>query len=597
MHTSTMPRLGINLAILLIGGLTGLASASQYVAHAFGYDARLGLEIWRSHGVALYWPFAAIYWGASPLYRNGSVIFDQATFIFCGCFAMSVLLIASRQRRQVVTEFGKGAWGSLRDARKAGLFSPGRVGVVVGKWRRGSRFLTFAGPEHHLITGASRAGKGVGHVIPTLLSWPHSVLVYDPKEECYDITAAFRRRFSYAFYVNFTRRDSACFNPLFEVRHGPTEIADVQNIASILVDPGGVHDTLDFFQTSAKELLTAVILHVLHTRPVSGKNLAAVRAAILNFRETLQEMAETDHPEVRVVSGRYLDMEGRVRDSILATASTCLELYADPIVADLTSRSDFRIGDLVCSDAPVSCYLQAPPSDATRLKPLTRLILSQVAVSLMRSIDADTTGRKKKHKLLYLIDEFPTLGKLGFFTTNLRVMAGYGLKAMIIVQSFKDIIEAYGQHNTIVDNCHVIVAFATADNDTAAKISDMTGRAVEYRQSQNFHFGAWMRGSRSYQEVQRNVLEPGDVRMLPYDEQLVFVTGAKPFRTRKLRYFQEPLFRERATDIRSGRRGPSQEAGPYVPQKSIQHDWLEIGTAQPSLIAESDDGTSSADKK
>jgi type IV secretion system protein VirD4 len=195
----------------------------------------------------------------------------------------------------------------------------------------------------------------------------------------------------------------------------------------------------------------------------------------------------------------------------------------------------------------------------------------------MRSLDSDAGGRKKKHKLLYLVDEFPTLGRLGFFTSNLRVMAGYGLKAMIIVQSFKDIIEAYGQHNTIVDNCHVIVAFATADNDTARKISDMTGRAVEYRQSQNLHFGAWLKGSRSFQEVQRNVLEPGDVRMLPYDEQLIFVTGAKPFRTRKLRYFEDPFYLSRATDIRRGHRGPSQNNGPYVPRRTIKHDWQDSG--------------------
>ena len=562
-----------NILVLLLGLILGLGVATQYIATEFGYDSRLGFEMARARGFALYWPIGGLYWATTGLYRNYPKIFDNAEFIFLGCFALAVVIVEIQRPRQVVIEFGKGAWGTFRDARAAGLVSRDRIGVVVGRWISNRHVLTFTGPEHHLITGASRAGKGVGHVIPTLLSWPHSVLVYDPKEECYDITAAFRRRFSYAFYLNFTRRDSARFNPLFEVRKGATEIADVQNIASILVDPGGVHDTLDFFQTSAKELLTAIILHVLYALPEEQKNLAQVRSAVLNFSSTLKDMLDTSHREVNLIANRYLEMEGKVRDSILATCSTCLELYADPIVAELTARSDFTIGDLVCSDAPVSCYLQAPPSDATRLKPLTRLILSQVAQSLMRNLDSDAGGRIKKHKLLYLIDEFPTLGRLGFFTSNLRVMAGYGLKAMIIVQSFKDIIEAYGQHNTIVDNCHVIVAFATADNDTARKISDMTGRAVEYRQSQNFHFGAWLRGSRSYQEVQRNVLEPGDVRMLPYAEQLVFVTGAKPFRTRKLRFFEDPFYIARATDIRRGGRGPSQATGPYVPQRSVRHDW------------------------
>ena len=562
-----------DLVVLILGLVLGLDWATQYIGSGFDYDPRLGFEVSRWRGHVLYWPYAGLYWATTPLFRNGPKVFDVAELIFLGCFGLAVAVVAIRRPRRVVAEFGKGAWGSLKDARKAGLLARHRIGVVVGRWVSGSRVLTFTGPEHHLITGASRAGKGVGHVIPTLLSWPHSVLVYDPKEECYDITAAFRRKFSYAFYVNFTRRESARFNPLFEVRKGATEIADVQNIASILVDPGGVHDTLDFFQTSAKELLTAIILYVLYSSPEGRKNLANVRSAVLDFSTTLKAMLETDHGEVRLIANRYLEMEGKVRDSILATCSTCLELYADPIVAELTSRSDFTIGDLVCSDAPVSCYLQTPPSDATRLKPLTRLILSQVAQSLMRSLDSEAGGRKKKHKLLYLIDEFPTLGRLGFFTSNLRVMAGYGLKAMIIVQSFKDIIEAYGQHNTIVDNCHVIVAFATADNDTARKISDMTGRAVEYRQSQNLHYGAWFKGSRSYQEVQRNVLEPGDVRMLPYDEQLVFVTGTKPFRTRKLRYFEDPFYIARATDIRRGGRGPSQANGPNVPRSQIRHDW------------------------
>ena len=96
---------------------------------------------------------------------------------------------------------------------------------------------------------------------------------------------------------------------------------------------------------------------------------------------------------------------------------------------------------------------------------------------------------------------------------------------------------------------------------------------VERLVMQNLHFGAWLKGSRSYQEVQRNVLEPGDVRMLPYDEQLVFVTGAKPFRTRKLRFFEDPFYIARATDIRNGGRGPAQTVGPYVPQKGIRHDW------------------------
>ncbi|MDD3446973.1 MAG: type IV secretory system conjugative DNA transfer family protein, partial [Zavarzinia sp.] len=475
------------------------------------------------------------------------------------------------------------------------------VGVIVGKFVDKGRqrpamegrpvpfekgtILAYSGPEHHLVTGASRAGKGVGHVVPTLLTWAGSVLVYDPKAELYDITAGFRSKFSHAFFLNFTRDDSAAFNPLFEVRKGPNEVADVQNVVSILIDPSGTKQELSFWDQSASDLLTAIILHQLYAAPDDEKNLAAVRAALLDFDATLLRMSHTYHrfkpgaldekgervpevyPEIRLVAMRFLEMEKKIKDSIVATCLACLVLWSDPRVAAKTSRSDFTIGDLVCSDAPCSCYIQAPPSDADRLKPLTRLILSQVSKSLMAEIDRDARGRPKRHKLLFLIDEFPTLGKLGFFETNLRVMAGYGIKAMLIVQSFKDIAAAYGQNNTIVDNCHVIVAFATADSDTAARIATMTGKAVEYRESRSRSTGVFSRGSdsRSLSEVQRELLTPGEVRALDYGDQLIFVTGSPPFRTRKVRYYQEPIFQARATDIRAGGKGPDQAQRLDVP--------------------------------
>src|SRR5690606_21989034 len=152
-----------------------------------------------------------------------------------------------------------------------------------------------------------------------------------------------------------------------------------------------------------------------------------------------------------------------------------------------TSRSDFTIGDLVCLDKPVTLYLQPPPSDADRVRPLIRLVLNQVARALMehprKVMRGSGNGRDKRHRLLMLLDEFPTLGRLPFFSDNLRQMGGYGLKAHLIVQSFNDIIEAYGPHNTIIDNCHVLCCFASADTTTQHRISQMTGEVVEYRES------------------------------------------------------------------------------------------------------------------
>lgn len=600
------------LASVLIGGI----AASQYVGWAFGYNPKLGMAIVTVDRQTVYWPFAFIVWMIKlSTVAPGILNIADLIFVLCMVPALLVVVLSLRSERRKIPIFAPNAWGKKMDARAAGLLTKAHPGVIIGRFLRS--ITSYSGPEHQLVAGASRSGKGAGHVIPTLLNWHESVFVYDPKAECYDITAHFRSKFSHAFFLNFTRRDSAAFNPLDVIRPGDTEIADIHNIVSILSDPSGTKTEPTFFDKAAKTVLGAIILHILYAGNPEEKNLGGVRTAIMRGDRTFTDMATLAHHykksadspdgfardedgqkipvqirEVALVGERLMLMPPRLRGDILETVLTYLDVWADPIVSDMTSRTDFTPGDLVCSDHPCSVYLQVPPTDDDRLKPLTRLILSQFASQLMVSLDKDAEGRSKRHKLLFLIDEFPSLGKLGFFSRNMRVMAGYGIKAMLTVQSFKDIIEAYGQHNTIIDNCHVTVAFASADNDTTRKISEMLGEPVEHRAS--YSVGSSERGlfqgrnTRSVSEIQRRLLEPGEVRQLPYDTQLVLVTGSKPFRMKKIRYWLEKPWKDRATDIRAGELGPDQAKHLDVPRKGgfVSH-WQ---TIQPINLAVKDAG-------
>ena len=171
-----------------------------------------------------------------------------------------------------------------------------------------------------------------------------------------------------------------------------------------------------------------------------------------------------------------------------------------------------------------------------------------------------TDGRAKKHRLLYLLEEFPSLGRLDFFSSQMRVMRGYGITALLIVQSFKDIISTYGRDQTIVDNCRIVVCFAAADPDTQKMISTMLGSATETKQSETRPRAglAWFKGSTSTSEQRRPLLDAGEVRQLAYDEQLVLVTGEKPFRTRKVQWFRHRLLRRLGTNLRRGGEAPGQ---------------------------------------
>ena len=163
-----------------------------------------------------------------------------------------------------------------------------------------------------------------------------------------------------------------------------------------------------------------------------------------------------------------------------------------------------------------------------------------------------------------------------FFAVNLRQMAGYGIKCHMIVQSFNDIVERYGPYQTIIDNCHVITTFACADTLTQQRVSQMTGVAVEYRKSFAHRRLSWFLPDSIQQGEQvRPLLQPGDVRALPSDEQIVFVTGHPPIRAHRVRYYADREFKRRVLPppVQSESIDTPQTHASH-PVTGVSHDWL-----------------------
>lgn len=559
--------LGAKLLVVAAAGLgllLSLAMATQFVAEAFDHQSTLGPPLFDLGESRIYPPWALIEWSSKwgDAYPRP---FAAAQAIAATGIALCLLILVAAQRGRLrLPAFGKKSWGSFADARAAGLLGSG--GTVLGKLD--SEILCFDGPEHQLLVGASRSGKGRGHVVPTLLAWPRSALVLDVKGELADGddrhgfpgTAGFRETLGPVLRFAPTRADSCAFNPLFEVRLGANEVRDVQNIVEIIVDPAGDGRHQDFWDRSAKQVLVGVILHVLYSEPPSRKTLAVVREKLRDLERTSEEMRATlhrrnpetnvpeVHPEVLHAAESFLAGEERMQSGVKATAESFFGLFADPIVAEKTSTSDFRIANLMCGERPVTLFLQPPPSDAIRLMPLMRLILNQIARALMES-QTHALGQRKRHNLLLVLDEFPQLGRMPFFETAMGAMAGYGLKAYLVCQSLNHIVRAYGRDNVILDNCHVVTAFAAADMDTARRIADMAGETWEERPHESVQRPRALLGPRkgtiTYREERRPLLLPGDVRQLGRDEQLIFVSGTRPLRTKKLRFDQEPVFAKR----------------------------------------------------
>jgi len=580
-----MQRAGIALLGSALIALTGLWLATAFIADLFSHQRALGAPLLMLGDEPIYAPWAILAWTSAHAEAFPRP-FSVARLIVFSAFVLALLPVAVAARGKLsVKPFGAKAWGGADDARAAGLFAD--TGTVLGKF--GRDILCFDGPEHQLLIGASRSGKGRGQVVPTLLAWPHSALVLDVKGELADGdarhrfpgTAGFRESLGPVLRLAPTRLDSASFNPLYEVRKGPNEVRDVQNIVEILVDPQGDGRHQDFWDRSAKTILVGVILHVLYAEPPERKTLAVVREKLRDLDATAQIMKSTlhrlgsttnqpeVHPEVLHAAESFLAGEERLQSGVKATAESFFGLFADEIVARNTATSDFRIGDLMCGPKPVTLYLQPPPSDALRLMPFLRLVINQFARALMEHQEKDAQGRPKRHRLILVLDEFPMLGRMPFFETMMGAMAGYGLKAFLVTQSLNHLTKAYGRENVILDNVHVVTAFSAADNDTAKRIAEMAGEVWELRESETHTrprslFG-WRKGSTTIREERRPLLLPADVRALPRDEELIFVSGAKPIRAKKLKFDQEPVFVERL-----------RPASGIRPTLTTTHDWAHV---------------------
>lgn len=543
------------LAVFSIA-IGGTWAATQWTAAQLGYQLRLGAPWFYVFGTPIYHPWQLFEWWywfdayAPRLFLKGGAI-AAASGGVATCVAIAMSVWRARQSK-LVTTYGSARWAEASEIRKASLNGP--AGVFLGRKERD--YLRHDGPEHVMAFAPTRSGKGVGLVVPTLLTWPGSAVIHDIKGENWQLTSGCRARFSHCLLFNPTDARSAAYNPLLEVRRGAHEVRDVQNIADMLVDPEGALERRNHWEKTSHSLLVGTILHVLYAgvdKSLPGvanflSDPACPFEVTLHRMMTTKHLGEAPHPVVASAAREVLNKSDNERSGVLSTAMSFLGLYRDPTVAEVTSRCDWRIADLISAEHPVSLYLVVPPSDISRTKPLIRLILNQIGRRLTESLDG-SDGIARRHRLLLMLDEFPALGRLDFFESALAFMAGYGLRAFLIAQSLNQIDRAYGPNHSILDNCHVRIAFATNDERTAKRISEMLGTATELRAQRNYaghRLAPWLGHLMvSRQETARPLLTPGEVMQLPPEEAVVMVSGHPPIRAQKLRYYRDPNFRHR----------------------------------------------------
>jgi type IV secretion system protein VirD4 len=590
--------------------------ATQRIAAFWNYQPALGKPLFSAFGQPWYAPWSALEWqsrfAAHDAYgfMEQAVTQSQALFLLPQFVILGVWLCFMKKLRSNANLHGSARWAEEPEIRRMGYFEG--KGVYVGGWMKKfggfSRplralqgkpediqlYLRHNGPEHIMVFAPTRSGKGVGLILPTLLAWEGSSIVLDIKGENWALTSGWRKSIgqkTLRFDPSDASGASARFNPLEEIRLDTLmAIPDAQNMASMLVDPTG-KGLEDHWSKAAFAMLGGALLHccvmILHARqrPATLYDLSCMLAdESRTIKQLFEEMVKTDHAALLkelFPAGEGLDFGEKAHvfiassaremlnkadnesSGVVSTALTNLALYRDPVVALNTATCDFRIHDLMNFDAPVNLYLVISPADIDRMRPLLRLMVDMIVRRVCAKMEfADGSSKAGyKHRLLLLLDEFTSLGKLPIMEKALAYIAGYGGKVYLIVQDITQLNGVYGKENALMANCHVRIAYAPNTIETAKTLSDMTGKTTVVEEKVSLsgsRSGHLKNASVNMTETARPLLTPDECMRLPGPEKdaqgrvtkpgdmLIFTAGQSPIYGRQILYFFDPVFSARS---------------------------------------------------
>lgn len=473
--------------------------------------------------------------------------------------------------RQQLTEYGQAKFQARAEMKANGLLQPLGAGMVFGKLGAPSKTAayvsaTFQKFPHCLVVAPTRAGKGVGYVIPNTLLFNGSIVVLDVKGEIFEATSRHRLaegdavyRFSPFDFEHPTHR----YNPLERVarienlEQRYTELAKISDYFLTVSDKGTAGD----FLTEGRELFVAAgLLAIERGKPTIGEI-----SRILFGRGATQEVygehaEEVKHPNAAQTFRKFAGYSDRTLSShasVLGGAG--MTLWNNPAVDRATSGNDFSFAEL--RKRPMSIYVVVNADDIRTLSPLVRLFFGEL-IATMRSTLPD--AKSEPWPVMVMLDEFDQLGPMPIVEQALKQLAGHGARVSIITQSIPGLDNIYGENVrlSLESAAGMKLYLAANDKKTAGEISDALGKTTKLSVSDSVSRDRdfMQRRSVSRRMEERPLLTPDEVRRLNPDQAILIPERQNPLLVQRIVYFQDPTFKK-LFDAQKG-------ALPYPPKEA-----------------------------
>lgn len=440
--------------------------------------------------------------------------------------------------------YGDASWASQSDIERASLRS--KHGMLLGKDSSG--YFVADGFQHALLFAPTGSGKGVGFVIPNLLFWEHSVVVHDIKLENHSLTSGWRAKQGQQVFVWEPSNPDGithCYNPIDWVSTKPGQMVDdVQKISNLIMPEK------DFWNNEARSLFLGVVLYLI-ADPTKTKSFGEVVRTmrsddvVYNLSVVLDTLGHVIHPVAYMNIAAFLQKADKERSGVVSTMNSSLELWANPLIDAATASSDFNIQEF--KKIKTTVYVGLTPDNIQRLQKLMQVFYQQATEFLSRKMP-DT--KEEPYGVMFLLDEFPTLGKMETFKAGIAYFRGYRVRLFLIIQDTQQLKGTYEEAgmNSFLSNSTFRITFAANNYETANLISQLCGnKTVEQASfSKPIFFDLNMSTrTQNVSQVQRALLLPQEVIQLPKDEQIVLIESFPPIKSQKIKYFSDRFFTDR----------------------------------------------------
>lgn len=411
-------------------------------------------------------------------------------------------------------------------------------GVVFGKMRTSYLVMPQQTEGHIMVIGGQGSGKSSSVAIPTLLNYNSSIFAIDIKGELSEV----RKKYNKGIVKVFDPLEPTAphYDPYLILKDGD-KVQGAREIVNSII-PISANEQDPYWKQSAQNLLTGCILHY----EDEGKDFPTTCREILEkpVNELISLLQGSQVQEVKLFISQFIGADTKQLASIYSTLTNEIILFAtDKDIMRALSQGGNRIAphDL---EVETDIFIKLSEDKLEQWKPLLNLMVSQFLKSFEKRQD------KTDKKILFMIDEFPRLGKVKSITNGLSTLRSKGIQIMLIMQSLAQLDVIYGKDSrkVITDNCNYKIILNASDVDTQEYFSKLVGTVDIEKKSSSINSKSLEfdknRGVSTSTEEKR-IIKPEE---FAYLENPVVFTPKGFFRPQKVKWYEDKIFLERANN-------------------------------------------------